>query len=97
MTEVQFELLNQLVIQPLKNQKARVYIFGSRAKQNNHPHSDVDILFQLIDNEELPYGFISKIREDIDESKFPFIVEIVNIKELAKSYAQSILNSMIEV
>lgn len=97
MNEAQFEILNQLVIQPLKKHNAKVFIFGSRASLQHHPHSDVDILFQLNDGFELPAGLISQIRENIEESRFPFSVDIVNYSELAKSYQLSVLESKIEV
>jgi len=59
MTEEQFNILELLVIQPLKKQNARVFIFGSRTSSRHHSHSDVDVLFQLPENVDLSSGVLS--------------------------------------
>lgn len=97
MTDEQYLLLDKLVIEPLKKQTAQVFIFGSRTGTKHHPHSDVDILFQMKNNDFLPPGFLSKIRENIEESRFPFTVDLVDRAELASSYQQSVFASMVEV
>ncbi|MEN0057801.1 MAG: nucleotidyltransferase domain-containing protein [Bdellovibrio sp.] len=97
MSDEQYALLEKMVIAPLKSQNCTVYIFGSRATGKNHPHSDVDVLFKLPDDQVLPIGFLAKIKEDIEESRFPFIVDIVNEAELAKSYQTSVFSSRIAI
>lgn len=97
MTDEQYSLLNKLVIAPLKAEHCQVYIFGSRARGTHHPHSDVDILFKTTKNHPIPRGFLSKVVENIEESRFPFIVELVNDSELASSYRDSVLSDRIEV
>lgn len=95
MTEEQYSLLESLVIQPLKNHGCQVYIFGSRAKGRHHQHSDIDLLFKKENNQPLPAGFLSEIKEKIDESRFPFIVDLVNEEELAESYRESVFSNRI--
>ncbi len=97
MTDQQFELLSKLVIQPLKDQGLKVYIFGSRVRSSHHTYSDVDILFTPEENQFLPPGYISTIKENIMESSFPFAVDIVNEKELASSYRTSVFSERIEL
>lgn len=97
MTDEQFEILNNLVIHPLKSQGLKVFIFGSRTRAIHHPYSDVDILFSSPENRELPAGYLASITENIMESKFPFSVDIVNEKELAQSYRSSVFSERIEL
>lgn len=97
MTKAQFEILDTHVIQPLKDQGATVYIFGSRTRDLHHPYSDVDILFSVSENKALPTGFIATITENITESKFPFSVDIVNENELAQSYRNSVLSERVQL
>jgi predicted nucleotidyltransferase len=85
-SEKNFELLDLLVLTPLKEQGADVYLFGSRASGTFHSHSDVDLLYKLPQGQELPPGFLSQLREAIDESRFPYIVELVDDRDLASSY-----------
>lgn len=44
LSDSQFQILEQLLITPLKNKKVLVYIFGSRVRGNPHPFSDIDVL-----------------------------------------------------
>lgn len=95
MTEEQYALLENLVIKPLKSHGCEVYIFGSRAEGKHHPHSDVDLLFRKEDNKPFPAGFLSELKENIDESRFPFIVDLVDEQELAESYRESVFSNRI--
>ena len=97
MTDEQYQLLNKLVIEPLKKNNAKVFIFGSRVGTKYHSHSDIDILFQKPDASTLPAGLLSEIREAIEESRFPFTVDLVDKEELASSYRSSVLATMVEV
>ena len=92
MTEQQFHILDELVIQPLKKHGAQVYIFGSRATGSHHPHSDVDLLYRLV--AKTPEGFISSIKEAIEESRFPFAVDLVADDDLAASYRGNVMGTM---
>ncbi len=94
MTDEQLKILYDLVIKPLKNQGAEVYLFGSRALGTHHPHSDVDLLFRLPGDKNVPLGTISKIKEAIEESRFPFIVDLVDETDLAASYRQNVKSQM---
>lgn len=84
MSEQQFKLLEQIVIDPLKSQGAKVFIFGSRTTGKHHSHSDLDLLYRL-ENNSLPPGFLSDLKEAIEQSKFPFTVDLVDDHTLAKS------------
>lgn len=97
MTDAQYSILEELVIKPLKARNCQVYIFGSRANGTQHSHSDIDLLFKVPEEQTLPNGFLSKIKEDIEESRFPFIVELVNEDELASSYRNNVFSSRVAV
>jgi predicted nucleotidyltransferase len=86
LTDQQLSLLFEIVISPLKEQGATVWIFGSRARGDHKSFSDVDLLYELQKEKALPPGFMSRIREVIEESSFPFKVDLVNLNEMADSY-----------
>lgn len=83
----QWELLETLVIQPLKKAGAQVWIFGSRATGRNHKFSDIDILY----SGEIPSSLISRILEDAEESTLPIKLDLVAAGNLAESYKESVL------
>ncbi len=94
LSDSQFKILLDLVIRPLQNQGAKVFIFGSRAKGNHHPFSDIDLLFQENPNQPIQPEFVSKIMDDIENSNLVIKVDLVNEQALAKSYRDTVLLEM---
>ncbi len=86
LSDEQFQILNQMVVSPLKSHGATVWIFGSRARGDHKPFSDVDIMYERKDSTQFPKGFISHLREEIEESRLPFKVDLVDANEMAESY-----------
>ncbi len=84
------------LVTPLKKMGARVFIFGSRATGKYKKFSDVDLLFQetskSISNAEI-YLLIS----NIEESNFPYKIDLVRNSELAQSYRASVEKDMVEL
>ena len=94
--EHEFENLDTLIIQPLKRNGARVFIFGSRATGQYKKFSDIDILFED-PSDAIKDHLIFEITSEIEESHFPYKVDLVNFKNLATSYKASIQKEKIEV
>ncbi len=90
-----WNLVSALVIEPLKKNGARVYIFGSRATGKNREFSDLDILYSIKDKP--PLHTIGQIKDDIEDSHLPIKVDIVDLDELAPSYMEQILKERVEV
>ena len=94
LTPEQFQVLDTLVIQPLKQQGAEVFIFGSRVTEMHHTHSDVDILFRKNEFGAADKIKLTAIKEAIEESNFPFTVDLVEENDLAVSYRENIISTM---
>ena len=90
-----FEILENLVLQPLRKRGAQIYLFGSRAKDCHHPFSDVDLLIQC----EVPISpsELFEIKEAIQESNFPYTVDLVEESELADSYKDSVFAQRVKL
>lgn len=97
LSEQQFEILNNLLIQPLKKKNAKIYIFGSRARGKHHPFSDVDILFEESTKASISEIELSKIKEALEDSNLTIKVDIVNSKNLAKSFVEAVNREKIEI
>jgi predicted nucleotidyltransferase len=82
----QYILLDELLIKPLKSKNASVYVFGSRARGNFHPFSDIDILFVEDKQNIISPSELSRIKENLEDSKLEIKVDLVRIEDLAKSY-----------
>lgn len=72
---------------------ARIYLFGSRARHDNTPESDIDILVDNgmpIDNHAL-----SCISDDLEESTIPFTVDVVDAHRMSQEFSQDIMKDRV--
>ncbi len=92
MSSEEFALLKELIINPLKKAGAQVWVFGSRARGDHKRTSDIDILYDFGQDLTPPSGLIFSIKDDFDESRFPYTLDLVALKDLAASYREQVLN-----
>ena len=97
LTDQQFQIINETVVSPLKSFGATVWIFGSRARGDHKPFSDIDIMYETKENIHLPLGFISSLKESIEESRLPYKVDLVDLKDMADSYKSTALADRIQI
>src|SRR5690606_7876614 len=97
LTQEEFAILASLVIRPLKDLGAKVWIFGSRARGDHRPFSDIDVLFELPPEKNLRGSVVGHIKEQIEESRIPFKVDLVEYKELADSYKIQVQSERVTV
>lgn len=76
--------LKNLVLSLLRDEKVKVVLFGSRARNDNNIGSDVDIGL-------LPYGEFDRrkiflLKEKIEDLNIPYKVEIVNFRETSEEF-----------
>lgn len=80
----QYNYILKTVVRPLEQRGAQVWCFGSRARGDFKPFSDLDIMIEIedvdISNE------ISEIAEHLSNSNFPYKVEIILLSQFAESY-----------
>ncbi len=59
--------------------EAKIFIFGSRAKETNRKFSDIDI---AIKTSKINSKLLAKIRFELEESALPYKVDVVDYDEL---------------
>lgn len=96
-TKNHFTILDELLIQPLKSCGSKVWIFGSRARGDHRLASDVDILYEQPSDRPLPAGLLFRITSNMEESRFPYLLDLVNVKDLAESYREGVMSERIEL
>ena len=90
-----WQIISDLVLEPLKKNGARVWIYGSRALGTHKKYSDIDLLYLI--STPLPRGLIGGIEEKLEESALPFKVDLVNEHNLAESYRANVQAQKVEV
>ena len=91
LSQKEFEFLMH-AFEPLMTAGARLYLFGSRARGSQQKFSDIDV---LIEPETVSRAQISEISDSLEQSNFPYKVDMVMISELAEAYKSSVLNDRI--
>ena len=73
--------------------EAKIYLFGSRARKDHLPESDIDI---AIDNRNKIDSFLlSLIKEEIEESNIPFTVDVVDLHDISDDFKKQILKDSV--
>jgi predicted nucleotidyltransferase len=88
-----FLRLKELVINFLKDREVKIILFGSRARGQGSPFSDVDI--GIIPFGELEDKELAILRERIEDSNIPYKVEVVNFSEVSEDFKKSALKEAI--
>jgi len=91
-----WQTIQSELIQPLKMLGAEVWIFGSRARGDHKPFSDLDVLYKA-KAQEISLATIGKIQEALTTSNLPIKVDIVADNDLVESYRNSAILDRIEV
>jgi predicted nucleotidyltransferase len=67
----------RIVLDALGRHRAKVWLFGSRARGKAHRGSDIDIA--VLPLEPLPEGLLEGIRQALEESQVLFPVDLVDL------------------
>lgn len=86
LTQPEIEFIRARIIRPLAKLNARIWCFGSRARGDFKAFSDLDL---MIESDQDLSSEISRIREEITESDFPYKIDLVMYSDFAESYKPS--------
>ncbi len=82
------EDIEKILKEIFKDKKVKVYIFGSRARGDHTPRSDLDLGF--LSEEDISYE-LSLIREILEESNLTFFVDVVDLSRTSEEFRESVL------
>jgi len=88
-------LVQAIAVEPLKSKKARVYVFGSRARGDAKYFSDLDLLIEP--SVALDPQLLSEIRSKLEESNLPIKVDLVLCEDLPNSFVALVDQEKIEL
>ncbi len=90
LTDDELKFLLEKIVEPLKKHNAKVYLFGSRAKNKHSKFSDIDLVYYPDKNKQISSSEIYLLLMEVEDSKFPYKIDLVNYEELAKNYRQNV-------
>lgn len=88
---------HSIITDILKNyiQDYSFYYYGSRVKGNFGKTSDLDILIK--GKKEIPLTDLVHLKEQIDESKLPYIVNFTDYNNIDESFYSLIKNDLVKI
>ena len=87
------EQLKDLSLSIFENEPVKIILFGSRARGDENPTSDVDI--GIIPRKSSCARQTALLKEKIEESTIPFKVEVVNLKEASEDFYNEALKDAV--
>ena len=88
------EQIREIVLKGLRSMGlegpcVRVFLFGSQLKGNAHMGSDVDVA--VLSARPLPTGTLSLVREHLEDSTVPQVVEVVDLGQTDVAFRNAVM------
>ncbi|OGI20752.1 MAG: hypothetical protein A3B68_09455 [Candidatus Melainabacteria bacterium RIFCSPHIGHO2_02_FULL_34_12] len=87
--------LKEYILDFLENEEVKVFLFGSRAKGDNAPTSDVDIGLLPHKNGTFDRSKVSLLKEKIEDLNIPYKVEIVTFDETSNDFKKFAMKDIV--
>ena len=79
----------RIVLGLLGTHRARVFLYGSRARGDAGRGSDIDIA--VWPQAPLPAGTLARIREALEESTIPYHVDVLDLSSVHEAFREKVL------
>lgn len=90
-----WQKLIKSVLQKHLSQNYQAFIFGSRAQGTNRPYSDIDL--GILGNNQLSSSKIVSIKNDLEESRLPYRVDLVDFQAVSDKFRNTAMRKMINL
>ena len=82
----QYDYIKSVVVSPLEKLGGHVYIYGSRSRGDHQKFSDLDL---MVEGSESLKNQLGSIKETLEESHFPYKVDLVHLNDFAEAYLEN--------
>jgi len=72
-----------------------VYLFGSRARDDAHTSSDIDLAFDA--GKKIEFRILCKIKEELEDTIIPFFIDVIDVHDVDDKFLQEIKKSFIKL
>jgi predicted nucleotidyltransferase len=80
--------VRRIVLDVIGEGRATVYLFGSWARGEATPLSDIDVAIEP--HSTLPRGALAQLRERLEESHIPYHVDVVDLGRTAAAFRRRV-------
>lgn len=86
--------VRSIVLRTLNPKRAKVYLFGSWARDEVRRSSDIDVA--VLSRMRLPDDLLPRLREMLEESHVPYRVDVVDLSEAGANLKKRVLSEGIK-
>ena len=80
--------IHEILNKELQHHEVKGYFFGSRSRGLSRTGSDCDVGIDPM--QELPVGLLSRLREELEESHIPYNVELIDLSQASREFAEKV-------
>ncbi len=91
--EKYLNMAKEIVLAHIPKEEYAVFLFGSRANGKSKVNSDFDI--GILGEEKLPNKIAREIKDEIDESRIPHKVDLIDFKSVDEKFRNIALEKII--
>jgi predicted nucleotidyltransferase len=88
------ELVRSIIRSSMGDAHGTVYLFGSRARGNPRPTSDIDLAVAIAAGDR---GLVGRLRENIENSTIPYTVDIIDLDTCGSALADEVKREGVEI
>jgi hypothetical protein len=81
------------VLDGLRGESAKVFLFGSQARQDARPHSDIDVA--VLAEQPLPAAVLARVRQALEDSTIPYEVDLVDLSRAEPQFVSAVLSEAV--
>jgi predicted nucleotidyltransferase len=93
------EIVKQILHQSLfedDNTDIRVYVFGSRARNNAKKYSDIDLAVDY-NHTKLPFKIEARLAAAFEDSLLPYRVDIIDLTKISAEFRKKIDKDLVRI
>ena len=82
------QVVRHILLNRLQRYDVKIYLFGSVARGEIRKASDIDVA--VLSAGSLPDGVLSEIREELENSRVPYRVELIDLAKASPGFASHV-------
>ncbi len=87
--EVLLLKVKETVLQYFDEEPVRIVFFGSRARGENIPSSDIDV--GILPQNSYNRAKLALVREALENMNIPYVVDVVDLSEVSEGFREKVL------
>ena len=93
-SDIYLKQIRNLIMNRLKGQKSRLFLFGSQVAGKTGHTADID--GAIVPITAFPHGLSSHLREELEESNVPYTVDLVDLSKSNPEFVKSVKKEGVE-